>query len=84
MQRRLKIVSLLKRVLKEISNKHLSFQYIAPTEEQKALMQEFRDKFEVLAKEISEKVTDSRGKSLCITKLEEAAFWLNKGITNNL
>lgn len=61
----------------------MSFQYIAPTEEQKILMQEFRNKFETLANEIGEKIIDSRGKSLCITKLEEAAFWLNKGITHN-
>lgn len=61
----------------------MSFQYIQPTEEQKALMQEFRDKFETLANEIKEKVEPSRGLSLAITKLEESAFWLNKGITKN-
>lgn len=61
----------------------MSFQYIQPTDEQKEVMQVFRDKFELLAKEIVEQVSDSRGKSLAITKLEEASFWLNKGITNN-
>lgn len=61
----------------------MSFQYIYPTNEQKALMQVFRDKYEALAKEISEQVQDSKGKSLCLTKLEESAFWLNKGITHN-
>lgn len=61
----------------------MSFQYIQPTEEQKEQMQVFRDRFEALAKEISETVSDSRGKSLAITKLEEASFWLNKGITHN-
>ena len=61
----------------------MSFQYIKPTDEQVVLMQEFRDKFELLAKEINEKILESRGRSLSITKLEEAAFWLNKGITNN-
>jgi hypothetical protein len=61
----------------------MSFQYIKPTDEQIVLMQEFRDKFELLAKEITEKIADSRGKSLAITKLEESAFWLNKSITHN-
>lgn len=60
-----------------------SFQYVQPTDEQKQLMQTFRDKFETLAREIGEAVGESRGRSLAITKLEEAAFWLNKGITNN-
>lgn len=61
----------------------MSFQYIAPTEEQKELMQKFRDKFEVLAGEIEKEVGNSRGKSLALTKLEESAFWLNKSITLN-
>lgn len=61
----------------------MSYQYIQPTEEQKVLMQEFRDKFEQLNNEISEKIENSRGLSLAKTKLEEASFWLNKAITNN-
>lgn len=61
----------------------MSFQYIQPTEEQKTLMQEFRDKFEALASAISLDVEGSRGRSLALTKLEEAAFWLNKAITKN-
>ena len=61
----------------------MSFQYIAPTEEQKAQMQIFRDRFENLVNEITTVVSESRGRSLCLTKLEEASFWLNKGITNN-
>lgn len=61
----------------------MSFQYIQPTDEQKALMQEFRDKFETLANEMKEKVEPSRGLSSAMTKLEESAFWLNKGITHN-
>lgn len=61
----------------------MSYQYVQPTEEQKELMQEFRDKFETLTNEIKEKVVASRGQSLAFTKLEEASFWLNKGITNN-
>lgn len=61
----------------------MSFQYINPTDEQKALMQVFRDKFEILANEIKSGVESSRGLSLAITKLEEASFWLNKAITKN-
>lgn len=59
------------------------FQYINPTDEQKAQMQKYRDKFEELYQEIADDVENSRGKSLCLTKLEEASFWLNKGITKN-
>lgn len=61
----------------------MSFQYIQPNPEQEALMQEFRDKFTALAGEIEGKLPISRGRSLAFTKLEEAAFWLNKSITEN-
>lgn len=61
----------------------MSFQYIQPTEEQKTLMQEFRDKFESLANEMKAKVEASRGLSLAITNLEQSSFWLNKSITKN-
>ena len=61
----------------------MSFQYISPTEEQKAVMQNFRDKYEALANELKLTIKDSRGLSLALTKLEESAFWLNKAITQN-
>lgn len=61
----------------------MSFQYISPTDEQKETMQEFRDRFEALVTDIKGKVESSRGLSLAITKIEEAAFWLNKAITKN-
>lgn len=60
----------------------MSFQYIQPTDEQKATMQKFRDLYEALSKELSE-LPSSRGLSLAKTKLEESAFWLNKSITKN-
>lgn len=60
----------------------MSFQYIQPTEEQKALMQEFRDAYQALGDSLN-KIAPSRGMSLAKTKLEESAFWLNKAITNN-
>lgn len=61
----------------------MGYQFTPPTEEQKALMQTFRDKFEALTKEINASVQASRGLSLANTKLEEASFWLNKAITSN-
>jgi hypothetical protein len=60
-----------------------NFQYIQPTDEQKALMQEFRDRFQALSDDIITKVPESNGFNRALVKLEEAAFWLNKGITNN-
>lgn len=60
-----------------------NFQYINPTEEQKELMQVFRDELQKLADKIKAEVPESRGKSLALTNLEQSAFWLNKGITNN-
>ena len=59
-----------------------TFQFVAPTEEQKEKMQVFRDKYEALANELKE-LEPSRGLSLSLTKLEESAFWLNKSITQN-
>ena len=59
-----------------------TFQYVQPTDEQKATMQKFRDKYEALATEVKG-LPASRGLSLALTKLEESAFWLNKAITQN-
>ena len=61
----------------------MSFQYIEPTEEQKAKMQEFRDEYEILADKIKNNQPSTRGQALALTKLEESAFWLNKSITLN-
>lgn len=59
-----------------------TFQYVSPSEEQKATMQNFRDKYEALHNELKE-LEPSRGLSLALTKLEESAMWLNKSITQN-
>lgn len=59
-----------------------TLQYVKPTEEELVTMQLFRDKFENLFNELKE-LPPSRGMSLCLTKLEESAMWLNKAITNN-
>ncbi len=65
----------------------MSFQYIQPTDEQKATMQKFRDKYQALSEEIDQLIIpmgDNRGFSLAKTKLEESSFWLNKAITKNV
>lgn len=59
-----------------------TLQYTKPTEEQLAEMQVFRDKFEALFNELKARPS-SRGMSICLTKFEESAMWLNKAITNN-
>ena len=59
-----------------------TLQYVQPTEEQKATMQVFRDKYEALFNDVKT-LPASRGLSLALTKLEESAMWLNKAITKN-
>lgn len=61
----------------------MSFQFVEISPEQKELMQEFRDKYEALYNELTQKIEASRGLSLAKTKLEESAFWLNKAISKN-
>lgn len=62
----------------------MTYQYIKPSDRQVAKMQIFRDKFENLHKEIEESAEVSplpKEINLCLTKLQEASFWLNKSIT---
>lgn len=59
-----------------------TLQYVKPTDEQLKVMQKFRDKFEALFNELKQ-LPPSRGMSLCLTKFEESAMWLNKAITKN-
>jgi len=61
----------------------MTYQYVPVSDEQKELMQVYRDKFEILHNEILTNIPNSRWRSSCLTKLEEASFWLNKWITNN-
>ena len=70
-------------IRKGVSKNMSTFQFVVPTEEQKAVMQKFRDKYESLAIELKE-LPSNRGLFLALTKLEESAFWLNKAITGNL
>jgi hypothetical protein len=60
----------------------MSFQYIAASDEQREIMQKFRDLYESLSEEIKT-LPISRGVSLALTNLEQSSFWLNKAITNN-
>lgn len=60
----------------------MSFQFIPVSDQQKALMQVYRDRYEALANEIKQ-LDKSRGTALAVTKLEESAMWLNKAITGN-
>ena len=60
----------------------VTLQYVAPTDEQKELMQQFCDEYEALYNKVSE-LPKSRGLSLALTNLEQSAMWLNKAITQN-
>lgn len=59
-----------------------TLQYVQPTEEQKVVMQSFRDKYEALFEEVKA-LPKRRGQALAVTKLEESAMWLNKALTLN-
>lgn len=59
-----------------------TLQYVQPTDEQKALMQDYRDELEYIFKKV-EALPHSRGRSLALTKIEEASMWINKAITHN-
>jgi hypothetical protein len=60
----------------------MTMQYVQPTDEQKATMQTFRDKYEALGNDLAT-LPPSRGLSLAFTALEESAMWVNKAITQN-
>lgn len=57
--------------------------YVKPTDEQLALMTEFREKMGAVFEELIQKLPTNRGKSIALTKFEESAMWVNKSITNN-
>jgi hypothetical protein len=59
-----------------------TFEYVKPNEAQLVEMEGFRKDFGVLYEKLKARPV-SRGMSLCLTKLEESAMWLNKAITNN-
>jgi hypothetical protein len=59
------------------------FTYHAPKEDQPKRYEALRSKALELAKQMSESAPESREKSLAITKLEEAVFWINAAIARN-
>ena len=64
----------------------MTYQYIKPTEKQIATMQNFRDKFESLHKEILDTINATSGcyqLDYAFKALREASMWLNKAITEN-
>jgi len=60
----------------------VTLQYVSLTEEQKELMQKFRDEYEALYNKVA-KLSKSRELSLALTNLEQSAMWLDKSITQN-
>lgn len=60
-----------------------TFNYLKPTDAQVETMDDFRKAFAELAEHIETDVPESRYRSLCITRLEEAAMWVNKAITRH-
>lgn len=56
------------------------FTYHPPTQDNQWLFAEMRTRAKKLALWIDNHLEDSREKSLAITKLEEAVFWVNAGI----
>ena len=49
-------------------------------EEKNLLLYYFKEKFAMLVTDVRNKTNSSRGKSLCLTKLDEAFFWIDKNI----
>lgn len=61
----------------------MSFQYIQPTDEQKAQMQEFRDKYQALSDDLNKINVVGPAMQNCFDRLKESAMWLNRALTNN-
>ena len=60
-----------------------NFKYHAPKEGQPQRYTELRDAAKTLALHIDRECSDSREKSLAVTKLEEAVMWANAAIARN-
>ena len=58
-----------------------TFQYLMPSEQQKADMQRLRDGAENFAKDIGAVVPDGPDKTYALRKLRELSMWLNVAIT---
>ena len=60
-----------------------NFKYHSPTPEKNKIYVEYREKCKELAYYIYENFPDSRERIRAITKLEEAMFWGNAGLSRN-
>jgi hypothetical protein len=60
-----------------------NFIYHPPKNDQPARYEQLRQKAKEFAHLINELVSESREKSIAITKLEEAVMWANKAIAVN-
>lgn len=60
-----------------------TFQYLNPTEQQKADMQSCRDASDAYAKAIDKYVPGSADKTYALRKLREVAVWVNVAVTRN-
>lgn len=60
-----------------------TFKYLKPSDAQLTKMNALREGFSELAQEIGANVQESRYRSLALTRLEEAAMWVNKAITRH-
>lgn len=56
-------------------------QYRQPTDDEKALIEEIKDRAQALEASL-EKMENSREKSLALTNLEQAIMWSTQGITS--
>lgn len=59
------------------------FEYLSPTDDQRATMGEVRRGYKVLCDLIERLVPLGRYRALTITALEESAMWANKAITRD-
>ena len=60
-----------------------NFSYHAPKDDQPERYEKIRHKAKMLAAYINEYCSDSREKSLAMTKIEEAVMWANASIARN-
>jgi len=56
------------------------FEYVKPTEQSVEDIKLIRERCDELHTLITQRIPNSREKSLAITKLEETSMWANKGI----
>jgi hypothetical protein len=60
-----------------------TFEYLSPTDEQKAAMADVRHRFFVLAEALKYAIPDGPDKTYLLRKLREVAMWANVAITRH-